>query len=101
MPVLRISRATYLADAYEDVRAHLETTRAKLEPVLRGLDGFQHYYVAIDQTSKTITHVSIWATLADAKQLDSLPAMLVHAGEMVGLGVSFERPTNNDILWEL
>lgn len=102
MPVMHISRAAFLVDCYEEVCRALEVSRIKLEPVLRALPGFVRYWIAIDRKSNTFVQVSVWNTLGDAKQLDSLPAMLVLAGELVGLGVSFEAPiTNSDVLWEL
>ena len=102
MPVIRISRAHFQADSYTDVRAKLEESRATLEPAVRALRGCLHYWAAIDKLSKQMVHVSMWETLEDAKQLDRLTPMLVIAGELVALGVSFEAPiTNSDVLWEL
>jgi hypothetical protein len=102
VPVIRISRASFAKESYTDVRARLDESRATLEPAIRALRGFLHYYAAIDPVTNTMVNVSIWETLDDAKQLDQLTPMLVLAGEFVSLGVSFERPiTNSDMLWEL
>ena len=98
--MIRISRATFSPDTYEDVRAALDASRAKLESAIAPLRGFIHCWSAIDRTTHTMVNVSVWQTVEDAKQLDQLPAMLAFAGELVGLGVSFERPiTNSDVLW--
>jgi hypothetical protein len=100
--VLRISRASFAAESYADVRARLESSRATLEPAVRALKGCLHYWAAIDQLSRTMVNVSMWETLEDAKQLDRLTPMLALAGEFVALGVSFEAPiTNSDVLWKL
>jgi hypothetical protein len=102
VPVIRISRASFAKESYTDVRARLDESRATLEPTVRALRGCLHYYAAIDAVSNTMVNVSIWETLEDAKQLDQLTPMLVLAGELISLGVSFERPiTNNDVLWEI
>lgn len=102
MPVIRISRASFHKDSYSDVRAHLDSSRATLEPAVRALRGCLHYYAAIDPISNTLVHVSMWETRDDAKQMDRLTPMLALAGELVALGVSFEAPiTNSDVLWEL
>ena len=47
-------------------------------------------------------NVSVWETLADAKQLDTLQAMLDLAPPFVAAGARFERPiTNHETLWAL
>jgi hypothetical protein len=102
VPVIRISRAHFQADTYDDVRAKLDASRATVEPAIRALKGCLHYWAAIDKATKTLVNVSMWKTLEDAKQLDQLTALLVLAGDLVALGVSFEAPiTNNDVLWEI
>ena len=101
MPVLRISRASFAKESFTDVRARLDESRATLEPEIRALRGCLHYYAAIDPVTNTMVNVSVWQTREDAKQLDRLTSMLVLAGELVSLGVSFEAPiTNSDVLWE-
>lgn len=101
MAVLRISRATFAAESYADVRSHLDASRAKLETAISALRGFIHYWAAIDPATNSAVNVSVWQTLEDAKQLDQLTDMLVLAGELIALGVSFERPiTNSDVLWD-
>jgi hypothetical protein len=99
--VIRISRASFAAESYADVRARLDSSREVLEPAVRALRGCLHYWAAIDKVSKTLVQVSMWESLDHAKQLDRLTPMLVLAGELVGLGVSFETITNSDVLWEL
>jgi hypothetical protein len=49
-----------------------------------------------------MSNVSVWETLADAKQLDTLQAMLDLAQTFTAAGVRFERPiTNHETLWAL
>jgi hypothetical protein len=49
-----------------------------------------------------MVNISVWATLDDAKQMESLAPMLALATEFMSLGVQFERPiTNYESLWEV
>ncbi len=49
-----------------------------------------------------MVNVSIWATLADARQMDTLAPMLALAKDFAALGVTFERPIlNYETLWTL
>jgi hypothetical protein len=60
------------------------------------------YWVGIDRTTNTMVNVSVWASLADAKQMETLAPMLALAGEFVERGVVFERPiANYETLWEI
>jgi hypothetical protein len=102
MPVIRLSRGSFPAERYEEVRARLDATRATLVPAVRGLRGCLHFWAAIDPVSNTMLNVSVWETLADAKQMETLQLMLALAGEFIALGVTFERPiTNSQVLWDL
>ncbi len=102
MPVIRISKGSFPPEKYEEVRARLEAAKDKLEPAIRGLRGSLHYWMAIDPVSSTMINVSVWETLADARQMETLQAMQALAGEFIALGVTFERPiTNSQVLWEI
>ncbi len=49
-----------------------------------------------------MVNVSVWRSLADAKQMETLASMLALAGEFSKLGVNFERPIiNYDVLWKV
>lgn len=102
MPVIRLSRGSFPAERYEEVRARLDAARATLVPAVRGLHGCLHFWAAIDPVSNTMLNVSVWETLADAKQMETLQPMLALAGEFSALGVTFERPiTNSQVLWDV
>jgi hypothetical protein len=102
MTVVRLSRGSFPPEKYEEVRARLDAAKEKLVPAIRALHGCLHYWAAIDQTSSTMINVSLWETLADARQMETLQPMLALAGEFVALGVTFERPiTNSQMLWEV
>jgi hypothetical protein len=47
-------------------------------------------------------NISVWATLEDARQLDTFAPMLELATVFTQLGVNFERPiTHYDTVWEI
>ena len=101
MPVIRISRGSFAAAEHDRVKERLAATEEALVGELAKLPGLRHYYVAIDRTSSTMVNVSVWDTLEDATQMDSLPAMQALAKDFVAMGVSFERPIINlAILWQ-
>ncbi len=52
--------------------------------------------------SHTLINVSVWKTMDDARQMDTLAPMLALAGEFIELGIEFERPIHNYLtLWEI
>ena len=102
MSVVRISKGSFPPEKYEEVRARLDAAKEKLVPAIRALHGCLAYWAAIDQASSTMVNVSLWETLADAKQMETLEPMKALAGEFVGIGVTFERPiTNSQMVWEV
>ena len=102
MPVVRISRGSFKPENFEQVKARLDASQTALVRPIRELNGLLHYYAAIDPISNTIVNVSIWETLSDARQMETLTPMLALAAEFIQLGVSFERPISNyETLWTI
>ena len=102
MPVIRISRGSFKPEDYDQVKARLAASEATLAPAITSLPGLLHYYAGVDSLSNTMVNVSVWESLAAARQMETLAPMLALAGEFSQLGVSFERPIiNYDLLWEL
>jgi hypothetical protein len=102
MSVVRISIGRFDADKYHHVRQLLDDSQKTLVPAIRALRGNKAYYVGIDQENSTMSNVSVWETLDDAKQMGALQAMLDLAKEFIDAGVKFERPiTNHQTLWNL
>jgi hypothetical protein len=102
LPVLRLSRGTFPAEQYSIVRDRLHGAQASLVPAIKALRGCLHYWAGVDATSNSMVNVSVWATLDDAKQMETLAPMQSLATEFVALGVQFERPiTNYTSLWEI
>jgi hypothetical protein len=100
MPVVRISRGSFEPQHYATVRRMLETSKETLIPAVRRLNGLLSYHAGIDAESNTMVNVSVWESLADAKQMESLAPMLALAKEFIAAGVRFERPiVNYETLW--
>ena len=64
--------------------------------------GCLHYWSGVDPISNTMINVSVWASLEDAKQMETLEPMRALAAEFVSIGVTFERPiANYDTVWSV
>jgi hypothetical protein len=102
MAVVRISLGRFDARHYALIRQLLDESQQSLIPAIRALKGNLAYHAGIDAENSTMTNVSVWRTLEDARQMASLPEMLAQAGIFVEAGVQFERPiTNHETLWSL
>ena len=102
MSVVRISLGRFEASHYEAIRQKLNETQTSLVPAIKALKGNIAFSAAIDRENSLMSNVSVWETLADAKQLDTLQAMLDLAQTFTAAGVRFERPiTNHETLWAL
>jgi quinol monooxygenase YgiN len=95
MPVVRISRGFIKPDDYDTIAKRLEEARQTLVPGIRQLHGCLHYSAGIDHQSNTMVNVSVWRSLTDARQMETLAPMLALADEFSQLGVNFERPIVN------
>ncbi len=99
--VVRISQGFFEPHLLESVEAKLRAGRVSLVSALTVLPGLLHYYVSIDPTSNSMVNVSVWESLAAAKQMDTLLAMLTQRDIFVGLGVKFEPIRNYTGLWSI
>jgi hypothetical protein len=100
MPVIRISRGSFdpAKSAYFEML--LKESQKSLVPAIKKLKGLQHYYAGVDGASGTMVNVSVWDSLDDARQMESLREMAAAGKEFVAAGVKFERPiTNYPTVW--
>ena len=98
MPVVRISKGRFdTANAGEAERL-LAQSEAALRDPLQQLKGLVHYYVGVDRELAYLTNVSVWETLEDAHQMDSLQPMLAQRPILEAAGVSFEQISNHETL---
>ena len=102
MSVIRISLGRFSPESCEKIKRMLDESQNTLIPAIRTLSGNIAYFVGIDEENNTMTNVSIWETIEDAKQMASLKAMADLGKLFVESGVQFERPiTNHQALWQL
>ena len=101
MAVVRISKGNFDLNRLTEAERLLIESETALRAPLQGLRGLLHYYVGIDRERGYLTNVSVWETLADAHQMDSLQAMLAQRPILEGAGVSFEPITNHETLWSI
>jgi hypothetical protein len=102
MSVVRISLGRFEARHHDAIRQKLIESQTVLNPAIKALKGNIGFYAGIDRENCVMSNVSVWETMAEAKQLDSLQAMLDLAQTFVAAGVRFERPiTNHETLWAL
>ena len=102
LPVVRLSRGSFAPSLFAEVERRLAAATASLVPAINELQGCSHYWAGIDVASNTMVNISVWATLEDAKQMESLAPMLALAREFTAIGVKFERPIiNYSVLWAI
>jgi len=102
MAVIRVSVLRCKPEHFSELKKMMEDSSRVLEPGIRRMSGLIHFYAGADEAVSALTNVSIWQTLADAKQLDSFQPMLDLGKEFTAKGAAFERPIMNHAgLWEI
>ena len=101
MAVVRISKGKFDAAKSADAERVLATSEQALRASLSRLPGLLHYYVGIDREKGYLTNVSIWDSLRNARQMDSLAEMLAQRPILEAAGVTFEAITNHEVLWTI
>lgn len=100
-PIVRISRGRFAPEKFERVKELIDDSAKPLVPAIRGLRGLLYYHAAVDRETNTVLNISIWQDLADARQLDTLQAMLAQRPILEAAGVTFDRIVNYDPLWKI
>jgi hypothetical protein len=101
MPVVRVSKGTFDSNNLAEARRVLADSEGALREPLEALKGLRHYYVGIDEELGCVTNVSVWDSLADAHQMDTLQPMLAQRPLLEAAGVSFDAITNHETLWAI
>jgi hypothetical protein len=102
MPVVRLSRGSFDPANFMEVRRRLEDADQVLVPAIQRMRGCLHHWAGVDPISNTMINVSVWASLEDAKHMETLAPMRALAEEFVRLGVMFERPiANYETVWSV
>jgi hypothetical protein len=102
MPTVRVSVIRCHPQQFAELKKMMAGAIAVLEPGIRQMRGLIHFYAGEDEAVNSLTNVSVWSTLEDAKQLDTFQPMLDLGRVFVSKGATFERPIMNYAsLWEI
>jgi hypothetical protein len=100
MAIIRVSIARCERERFDECRSGMARSAEVLVPVIRALHGCLAFDVGADPDTSSLVNVSVWETLADAKQMDTLAPMIEQGKILTALGAVFERPIMNyDIMW--
>jgi len=99
MTVVRVSKGRFDPTESDQAGQLLAASEQALREPLTQLPGLLHYYVGIDRKLGYLTNVSVWETLEDAHQMDTLAAMLAQRPILEQAGVTFEPITNHETIW--
>jgi len=102
MPTIRVSVIRCHPQQFAELKQMMADSIAVLEPGIRQMRGLIHFYAGEDEAVNSLTNVSVWRTLEDAKQLDTFRPMLDLGKVFVSKGATFERPIMNyTSQWEI
>ncbi len=102
LPVVRVSILRCPPAQFASLRQKMAESERVLAPGIRAMRGLIGFYAGADEATSSLTNVSLWRTLDDAKQLDHFRPMLDLGKEFIELGTTFERPIMNYAsLWRL
>ena len=102
MLTVRVSVLRCDPSKFAELRQMMADSYAMLEPGIRGMRGLIHFYAGEDETTSSLSNVSVWHSLEDAKQLDTYQPMLDLGKIFVSKGATFERPVMNYVSqWEI
>jgi hypothetical protein len=102
LPVVRVSILRCDAAAFDMFRRMMIEAEAVLAPGIGAMRGCRAYYVGVDQASLSLSNVSIWDTIDDARQMERYQPMLDLGRQFSEAGARFERPIMNySTLWQI
>jgi quinol monooxygenase YgiN len=100
MAIIRVSVARCEPKQFDEFVAAMAKSAEVLIPAIRRLHGCLAYDAGADRDSSSLVNVSVWQTLADAKQMDALAPMIEQGKILAAMGAVFERPIMNyEIMW--
>jgi len=102
MPIVRVSVLRCQPQQFAELDRLMAESITVLEPGIRRMRGLIRFYAGSDEAVNSLTNVSVWRTLEDARQLDTFQPMLDLGKVFVANGATFERPIMNYAsLWEI
>ena len=101
-PVVRVSILRCAPEKFAELQQMMRDADSVLRPGIEAMPGLIDFYAGADEATSSLTNVSIWKTLDDAKRLDTFQPMLDLGKVFVQKGAEFERPVMNYLtLWQL
>lgn len=101
-PVVRASILRCAPAQFSEFRQMMQDADAVLRPGIEAMSGLLAFYVGADEATASLSNISLWATLDDARQLDEFQPMLDLGQAFTLKGAAFERPIMNyATLWQL
>ncbi len=101
-PVVRVSIIRCAPEKFAELRQMMVDADSVLRAGIEAMPGIINFYAGADEATSSLTNVSIWETLDNAKQLDTFQPMLDLGKVFVQKGATFERPIMNHLtLWQL
>ena len=102
MPVVRVSILRCPPTQFVEMRQMMKESESVLRSGIEAMSGLITYYAGADEATSSMTNVSVWTTLAHARQLDSFQPMVDLGKGFAARGATFERPIMNyETLWQL
>jgi hypothetical protein len=100
--VVRVSILRCEPKRFAEFKRMMSEAESILAPGIRGLRGCQAYLAGADEATSSLSNVSIWDTLDDAKQMERFQPMLDLGKRFLEAGATFERPIMNyATLWHI
>jgi quinol monooxygenase YgiN len=99
--VVRVSKGHFEADRCAEVQRLIAESAAVLVPAIEALPGLLYYHAGVDPASNTVVNVSVWESMAAAKQMDTLAPMLAQRPVLEAAGVRFDKIANYEAAWSI
>ncbi len=101
-PIIRVSILRCPPEKFQEFKQRMMEADAILRPGIEAMRGLIGYYAGADEATASLSNVSLWRTLEDAKQMDHFQPMLDLGKAFAEKGATFERPIMNyATLWQL
>jgi hypothetical protein len=100
--VVRVSILRCAPQKFIEFQQMMIEADSVLRPGIEPMPGLINYYAGADEATSSLTNVSIWKTLDNAKQMDTFQPMRDLGKAFAQKGATFERPIMNYVtLWQL
>jgi len=102
MQIVRVSILRSPRERFDRLAAMMREADVVLRPGIEAMPGLVAYWAGEDPEALALSNVSVWRSLADARQMDDFAPMKELAKSFLAEGASFERPIFNfATLWRL